>query len=135
MAAAVDEGLTRNGWFVTGRMDASLFSDDFFFEDPNVRYQDGASLIALYILRWLFQNVDGDTVSFLGLMSEVLRGQSWDPYPAVFMARSLLGRRYFRVRGLCYDGWRRAEFSSVLSEQFRCVSWSNVWRIFNASPR
>ncbi|CAM9722629.1 unnamed protein product [Sphacelaria rigidula] len=36
MAAAVDEGLTRNGWFVTGRMDASLFSDDFFFEDPNV---------------------------------------------------------------------------------------------------
>lgn len=49
MAAAVDEGLMRNGWFVTGRMDASLFSDDFFFEDPNVRCQDRAGFIALYI--------------------------------------------------------------------------------------
>lgn len=36
MAAAVDEGLTRHGWFVTGKVDASIFSDDFFFEDPQV---------------------------------------------------------------------------------------------------
>lgn len=34
MAAALDEGLRLNGWFVTGRVDASLFSDSFFFSDP-----------------------------------------------------------------------------------------------------
>lgn len=37
MTAAVEEGLIRHGWFVTGRVDASLFSDDFLFEDPQVR--------------------------------------------------------------------------------------------------
>lgn len=37
MAAAVDAGLRLNGWFVTGRVDASLFSDSFFFSDPQVR--------------------------------------------------------------------------------------------------
>lgn len=37
MASAVDEGLQRNGWFVTGRVDASLFSETFFFSDPQVR--------------------------------------------------------------------------------------------------
>ncbi|CAM9605770.1 unnamed protein product [Ascophyllum nodosum] len=36
MASAVDEGLKRHGWFVTGRVDASLFSDSFFFSDPQV---------------------------------------------------------------------------------------------------
>lgn len=36
MASAVDEGLQRNGWFVTGRVDASLFSETFFFSDPQV---------------------------------------------------------------------------------------------------
>lgn len=36
MAAAVEEGLLRHGWFVTGELDASLFSDDFSFEDPQV---------------------------------------------------------------------------------------------------
>lgn len=36
MAAAVDAGLKLNGWFVTGRVDASLFSESFFFSDPQV---------------------------------------------------------------------------------------------------
>lgn len=38
MAMAVDEGLQRNGWFVTGRVDSSLFSENFFFSDPQVRF-------------------------------------------------------------------------------------------------
>ena len=38
MASAVDEGLQLNGWFVTGRVDASLFSETFFFSDPQVRW-------------------------------------------------------------------------------------------------
>ncbi|CAN0441845.1 unnamed protein product, partial [Hapterophycus canaliculatus] len=36
MASAVDAGLRLHGWFVTGRVDASLFSQDFFFSDPQV---------------------------------------------------------------------------------------------------
>eukprot|EP00903_Cladosiphon_okamuranus_P014465 g13420.t1 len=36
MAAALDAGLRLNGWFVTGRVDASLFSDSFYFSDPQV---------------------------------------------------------------------------------------------------
>lgn len=36
MAAALEDGLVRNGWFVTGKVDASLFSDEFYFEDPQV---------------------------------------------------------------------------------------------------
>lgn len=36
MASALDEALRSNGWFVTGRVDASLFSEDFFFSDPQV---------------------------------------------------------------------------------------------------
>lgn len=36
MASAVDAGLKLNGWFVTGRVDASLFSESFYFSDPQV---------------------------------------------------------------------------------------------------
>lgn len=36
IASAVDAGLKLHGWFVTGRVDASLFSEDFFFSDPQV---------------------------------------------------------------------------------------------------
>lgn len=36
MVSAVDAGLKLNGWFVTGRVDASLFSESFFFSDPQV---------------------------------------------------------------------------------------------------
>ncbi|CAM9421972.1 unnamed protein product [Ectocarpus sp. 8 AP-2014] len=36
MASALDEALRSNGWFVTGRVDASLFSEGFFFSDPQV---------------------------------------------------------------------------------------------------
>lgn len=44
MAAALDEGLRLNGWFVTGRVDASLFSDSFFFSDPQVRMSSAVAL-------------------------------------------------------------------------------------------
>lgn len=51
MAAALDAGLRLNGWFVTGRVDASLFSDSFFFSDPQVRLSGAVALNAP--VRWL----------------------------------------------------------------------------------
>ncbi|CAM9928265.1 unnamed protein product [Discosporangium mesarthrocarpum] len=36
MASLLEDGLKQHGWFVTGRVDASLFSEDFYFSDPQV---------------------------------------------------------------------------------------------------
>ena len=37
MANRLDTGLRKDGWFVTGNVDASLFSDNFTFQDPDVK--------------------------------------------------------------------------------------------------
>lgn len=45
----MDERLMQHGWFVTGRVVASFFSDEFFFEEPNVRRKTSQ----LYLARQL----------------------------------------------------------------------------------
>lgn len=44
MAAMLEEGLNEREWFVTGRIDASLFSDEFSFQDDTVTIKGGNGL-------------------------------------------------------------------------------------------